>query len=265
MKTLALCRLVVLSLLLIAPVAGAEPVAVRHPEGQVYGVLKLSSSAGDALADGELIQAVRGQQVESQLVFRFKDGSLHDERVTFSQQKVLSLTRYRLVQRGPSFPIAQEVELERPSGQYRARVQESGKKEEVAEGRLELPADVYNGMALVLLRNLRKGEAVAGHLVVFTPKPRALKMDIAAEGEDGFVVGPITRKATRYLMKLEVGGLVGLIAPLVGKDPPDVRYWIVTDPVAAFVKFEGPFYLNGPLWRIELAGPRWPESKAGAK
>jgi hypothetical protein len=198
-------------------------------------------------------------------VFRFKDGSLHDERVTFSQQKVLSLTRYRLVQRGPAFPISQEVEFERSSGQYRARVQESGKKEEVTEGRLDVPADVYNGMALVLLRNLRPGETVAGHLVVFTPKPRALKMDIAAEGENGFVVGPITRKASRYLMKLEVGGLVGLIAPLVGKDPPDVRYWIVTDPVPAFVKFEGPFYLNGPLWRIELAGPRWPGAKPGTK
>ena len=25
----------------------------------------------------------------------------------------------------------------------------------------------------------------------------------------------------------------------------------------AFVKFEGPMFLNGPPWRIELTGPRW--------
>jgi hypothetical protein len=25
------------------------------------------------------------------------------------------------------------------------------------------------------------------------------------------------------------------------------------------VKFEGPLFLKGPHWRIELAAPRWPE------
>jgi hypothetical protein len=35
----------------------------------------------------------------SQLLFRFKDGSLHDEKVAFSQQRVFTLISYRLVQR----------------------------------------------------------------------------------------------------------------------------------------------------------------------
>ncbi len=265
MRSVSLRRLVVWVSLLALP-ASAEAVAVRYPEGVVYGVLQLSSTAGDVLAHGELIQSVRGHQVESQLIFRFKDGSLHDERVTFSQQKVFSLTRYHLVQRGPAFPTGMQVEFDAGSGQYRARIQEKpGEKEQVVEGRLELPADVYNGLALVLVRNLRKGETVNGHLLVFTPKPRLLKMDIRAEGDDSFQVGPISRKAIRYLMKLEVGGVLGVVASIVGKDPPDVRYWIVSEPVTAFVKFEGPFYLNGPVWRIELAGPRWPGPKPGAK
>src|SRR5262245_5498093 len=258
MKTVGLYRLVALVFALVLPsVSHAFP--VRHPEGQVYGVLQLSSPAGDVLAQGELIQAVRGQEVESRLTFRFRDGSLHDERVTYSQQKVFGLMRYQLVQRGPAFPIAAQVEFDR-SGQYRARLREQrSEKDEVAEGRLEMPPDVYNGMPLVLLRNLRAGEPASGHYLAFTPKPHVLKMDVRTEGEESFMVGPITRKAVRYLVKLDLGGILGLIAPLVGKDPPDIRYCIVAEPVPAFVRFEGPFYLNGPVWRIELAGPRWPK------
>lgn len=72
-------------------------------------------------------------------------------------------------------------------------------------------------------------------------------------------------KALRYLVKLELGGMLGVVATIVGKDPPDLRYWITADPVPAFIKFEGPFYLNGPVWRIELTGPRWPASTPRAK
>jgi len=45
----------------------------------------------------------------------------------------------------------------------------------------------------------------------------------------------------------------------MGKDPPDLRYWVTTGPAPGFVKLEGPMYLKGPRWRVELPGPRWPE------
>jgi len=25
------------------------------------------------------------------------------------------------------------------------------------------------------------------------------------------------------------------------------------------VKFEGPFFVDGPVWRVELSSPRWPK------
>lgn len=50
-----------------------------------------------------------------------------------------------------------------------------------------------------------------------------------------------------------------LVASIFGKDPPDVRYWIAGGPAPAFVKFEGPMFLKGPRWRVELSAPRWPE------
>jgi hypothetical protein len=63
-----------------------------------HGFLLVRSSAGEIIGEGELIQVMKESGVtESRLVFRFKDGSLHDERVAFSQQRVFTLIRYQLV------------------------------------------------------------------------------------------------------------------------------------------------------------------------
>jgi len=62
-----------------------------------------------------------------------------------------------------------------------------------------------------------------------------------------------------YLVKLEIGGLTGVVASLIGKDPPDVRYWLTASDPPAFGKFEGAMYLNGPVWRLELAPVEWPK------
>jgi hypothetical protein len=83
-------------------------------------------------------------------------------------------------------------------------------------------------------------------------------MEFTPNGEDSFTVGGAARTARRYLMKLEVPGVMGVLATVVGKDPPDVSYWIST-PIPAFLKFEGQMFLNGPVWRIEPTRARWPK------
>ena len=50
-----------------------------------------------------------------------------------------------------------------------------------------------------------------------------------------------------------------LFVTLLGRMPPDGHAWIVTDEAPAFVRFEGPLYTAGPVWRIELTNPRWPD------
>jgi hypothetical protein len=83
---------------LAAGAATADPIAVGFPV--------LRSLSGEKLAQGELSQVPRGGDVvESRLVFRFRDGSLYDERVLFSQRGVFTLLSYCIVQRGPSFPV----------------------------------------------------------------------------------------------------------------------------------------------------------------
>jgi hypothetical protein len=105
--------IMVLAALVFAPVEAAS-VGVRSPEGATHGFLLVRSLVGEIIGHGEMTQVVKeGDLVESRLVIRFKDGSLHDEKVTFSQQRVFTLLRYHLVQRGPSFPEQIDVSIDR--------------------------------------------------------------------------------------------------------------------------------------------------------
>ena len=108
---------IVLSVASVSPDAEAGAVAVRYTEGVTHGFLTLRSTAGDLLAEGDLLQVVRPEGVDSRLVFRFKDGSLYDETVVFTQSKVFTLVSYRLAQRGPSFPDEMEIALDRERAQ----------------------------------------------------------------------------------------------------------------------------------------------------
>jgi hypothetical protein len=94
-------------------------------------------------------------------------------------------------------------------------------------------------------------------MVVATPKPRLVKLEITPGGEDTFAVGGVSQKAMKFVVKIEIGGVSGLIAPLVGKQPPDTSMWMVGGKAPGFLKSEGPLFQGGPIWRIELASPVW--------
>ena len=249
--------LLTLALFAATPVT-AEPVKVRLQEGNTRGFLVLRGPGGDPIAYGELGQKPAGKFLENRLLLKFKDGSVYDETLTFSQNGVFRLEAYRLTQRGPSLPLT-EVAFDRRSGRYTARTQD--RKEgtvETAGGAIDMPNDLYNGMALTLLKNLPAGATAAAQVVIFTPKPRLIKMGLAQEGTDSVRIGGANRTANRYLVQLEVGGLTGVLASLVGKDPPDFRYWLIPGDVPAFGKFEGAMFLQGPTWRIEQTPIEWP-------
>src|SRR5881397_602448 len=71
--------------------AVAGPVTVRYAEGVTRAFPTLRSTDNEKLAQGDLTQVVRGDRVESRVVFRFKDGSLYDETVVFPQQDTFTL------------------------------------------------------------------------------------------------------------------------------------------------------------------------------
>ena len=254
-----LAVLMALTALVSAP-ADATPVAVRFPEGMAHGFLLVRSLAGEIIGQGEMTQVVKeGDLVESHLVFEFKDGSLHDEKVTFSQQRVFTMLRYHLVQHGPSFPDQIEVSIDRSTAEYKVRssTEEDG-KEEVLTGAFDLPKDVYNGIFVTMLLNLPKGASETVNFLAFTPKPEVIKLDLLLMGEQTVRIGDLSRKVLQYVFKPDIGTIRELIGKATGQIPAQFHYdcWILADEVPSFVQFEGPLQLMGPIMRIELVSPR---------
>ena len=239
-------------LLALAPRSGLEatPIEVRLIEGTAHGLLLVRSVRGDTLGHGNFLQTAYSDRVESRLVLRFKDGSLHDEHVIFSQQRVFTMLSYRLVQRGPSFPETVEAALDRKAGTYTVRSVHDG-REEAFSGSIELPPDVSNGLVPMLLKNLAPGASATVHIVAFTPKPRLIELEMIPAGNLRLLSGDLGLQATRYALKPKLGAALRLFATLLGKAPADQECVILTEDVPAFVRCDGPLYLKGPVWRIE--------------
>ena len=243
----------------LPPRARAAPVGVRFVEGSLHGFIALRTVDGALIASGDLLQTRRGGEVESRTLFHFKDGSVHDETVVFAQERIFSMQSYRLLQRGPAFTDDTEIALERASGKYRVKTKaHKDGREELLDGKLELPADVYNGMVLTVAKNLVKGASETVHFVAFTPAPRLIQLELAPAGDQKVMIGDLAKSATHYVFKPILGMWIKLFATLLGRVPPDNHAWIITEGVPAFVRFEGPLYPTGPIWRIDLATPRWP-------
>ena len=236
----------------------AAPVQVRHSEGLVHGFLSLSTLDGTTIADGDLSQSSIGDRVTSRLVYHFKDGSLHDEQSVYSQRGQFRLISSHLVQKGPSFPHPIDMTIKQ-NGEVTVRYTDDGKPK-VATEQLRLPADVANGMMLVLMKNLGATTPHELSYVVATPKPQLVKLVVTQEGELAFSTGGTARTAAHYVVKVDIGGIKGLIAPLIGKKPPDSHVWILRGDVPAFIRSEQVFYADGPVWRTELVSPRFAKS-----
>jgi hypothetical protein len=248
------------SLLWPGALAG-QTVAVRYAEGLVHGFLILRTLDGTALADGDLIQTARGDRVTSRLVFHFKDGSIQDETAVYSQRQRFRLLTDHLVQKGPAFPQPLDMSIDGASGRVTVHYTDDG-KEKIESERLDVPPDLANGLILTLLKNVQAGAPPKSvSLIAATPKPRLVKLAITVAGDEPFSTGGTSRKATHYVLKAEIGGISGLLAPLLGKQPPDSHVWILGGEAPAFVKSEQPLYLGGPLWRIELVSPVWPRTE----
>jgi hypothetical protein len=128
---------------------------------------------------------------------------------------------------------------------------------------MDMPADLANGFILTLLKNVDASKPPKSlSYIAATPKPRLVKLEIAPSAQEPFSTGGLGRRATHYVVKVEIGGLTGVVAELLGKDPPDSHVWILGGTAPAFVKSEQTLFLGGPIWRIELVSPSWPGPRA---
>jgi hypothetical protein len=254
----SLAILVLFSIVLRPTNLIAAPVVVRHKEGVTHGFLVLRTLDGKALAVGDLIQVTHDEQVTTQLTLHFKDGSLHDETTVYSQREVFRLLSDHLVQKGPSFPHPMEVSIDATKREVTVHYADGGRKKVETE-KVDLPEDAANGLMLNLLKNIEpETPQTTVSQVAATPKPRVVKLVISSNGQHPFSINGVPRKATDFVIKVEIGGVAGAVAPLVGKKPSDTHVWIYGGEAPTFLRFEGALYQGGPIWRIEPANIVWP-------
>ncbi|PYJ98680.1 MAG: hypothetical protein DME68_05980 [Verrucomicrobia bacterium] len=227
---------------------------MRHTEGLIHGFLVVRTLEGKAIADGQMTQDARGDRVTTHLIFRFKDGSIYEDTTIFSQRGTFRLLSDRLILRGPSFKQPMDTSINTSTGQIKVRYTEAKGKEKVIAQRMELPPDVANGLLLTLMKDIKPSvPRTTVSMVATTPKPRVVKLAISPRGEEPFTIGRFHHKAMHFAVKVEIGGLTGFVARLMGKQPADTHVWVLGGEAPAFVKAEGPLYVGGPIWRIQLA------------
>ena len=242
------------------PLARADSTPVLHVQGTVHGFLEMRAGDGIVVATGDSIQVVHGNRVTTETVFHFKDGSVDDETTVFSQHRKFQLISDHHVQKGPSFPHPMDMTIDTSTGQVTVRSTGKDGKDEVKTDHVDLPPDLANGMVPLVVESMRAdAPETTVSMLVASPKPRVVKLVISKSGEGSFSVGGMPRKAMHYEIKIELGGVAGVVAPLIGKAPPNIQLWSVGGEVPVFVKEEGPLYPEGPMMTIQLAGPVWPE------
>ncbi len=186
------------SLVGLAPWSGLEagPIEVRFGEGTAHGLLLVRSVSGETVGHGDFLQTAHGDRVESRLILRFKDGSVHDEKVTFLQQRVFTMLSYQLLQRGLSFP------------------------------------ETVEAMVPMLLKNLAPGgPSETVHVVALHADAEA---DRAPDGPRGHSATAERRSragGNPLRAETQLGAALRLFATLLGKAPLDQECLILTEDV----------------------------------
>jgi hypothetical protein len=266
MLTIVAPSILASAILLLAPPLMADQVPVRYIEGRIHGFVVLRDLDDNILASGELTQLANGNRVTTELRFHFKDGSTHEETAVFSQRRTFQLLTYHLVQKGRAFKRETDMSVNTSTGQTIVHYKDDDGKKKTISDRLKLPADLANGIVTTLMSDIdSKAPKTTVSMLVATPKPRVVKLEISPAGEDSFSIGGSAAKAMRYVVKVDIGGISGVIAPIIGKQPPDTHIWMVGGRAPGFLKSEGQLYEGGPIWRIEMASPIWPKGDAGQK
>jgi hypothetical protein len=241
------------------PRARADAMPVRYVQGSFHGFLELRSGGGSVVASGDSLQSVRGDRITAETIFHFKDGSVDDETTVYTQHRTFHLISDHHIQKGPSFPHPMDVLIDVASGEITVRSADKEGKEEVKSEHMTLPPDLANGLIPVVVENLRPAEdGITVSMVVMTPKPRVVKLVISNLGEESCSIVGMWRKASHYQIKIDLGGVVGVVAPLIGKAPPNIELWVIRGAAPTFAREVGPLYAEGPMMTIQLASPVWP-------
>jgi hypothetical protein len=221
--------------------------------------LAIRAESGAVLGYGELLQLIHGDRVTSRLTYHFRDGSVDDETTIFSQRTIFHLISDHHVQHGPFFTKASDCLVD-GTGNVTIRTVKSDGKETIETSHIDMPPNVSNGFTGTLLLNASLSSAPFKlGLVAPTGKGRLIQLSVTVEGEEPFSpIHGVRRKATVFRIHPELGGVAGVVAPVIGKQPKDIFVWVLEGQVPGLIREVGPLEDGGPVVSVESAGTSYP-------
>jgi hypothetical protein len=235
--------------------APAERISVRHIQRPMHRFMVARSEAGKAIAQGEFSQVVQGDEVTMRLTYQFVDGSIDDESTTYRQQDTFRLVRNHHIQNGPFFVKPVDFTVEAATGIATSRTTDKNGKIHVESEHMDLPDDLANGFVGTLLLNVPP-HTTPFRVAMLAPVGggRLIHILISPEGEQPFHTEGQTLKAALFRIHPELGGIIGVIAPLIGLQPKDVMVWVLEGEEPAVVRIVGQLGGYGPVVSSELEG-----------
>ena len=213
------------------------------------------SEDGKTIAGGEFSQIVQGNEVTMRLTYHFVDGSIDDEATTYTQQGTFRLVRNHHIQKGPFFTKPIDFAVEAATGIATSRTTAKNGKIHVESKHIDLPNDLANGIVGTLLLNVPHNTTPfrVGMLAPVSGG-RLVRLLISSEDEQTVQLEGQTLKATVFRIHPELGGIVGVIARLVGLQPKDVTVWILEGEEPAVAVVVGQLGGYGPVISSDLVG-----------
>jgi hypothetical protein len=240
---------------MISTAAPAEQIPVKHVQLARHEFMVARSETGKIIARVEFTEDVRGDEVMISLTYNFVDGSIDDETTTYRQQGTFKLVRNHHIQKGPFFAKPIDFAVEAATGIATSRTADKDGKIHVESEHIDLPDDLANGFVGTLLLNVPP-KTTPFRVGILAPVfgGRLIRIVISPEGEQPFQKSGQPLKATVFRIHPELGGILGMIATLVGLQPKDVMVWILEGEKPAVVRVVGQLGGSGPVLSSELEG-----------
>jgi hypothetical protein len=246
---------VVLWTMTVGTAALAEPISVRHIQRPMHRFMVARSEDGKTIAGGEFSQFVEGDEVTMRLTYRFVDGSIDDETTTYRQQGTFRLVHNHHIQKGPFFTKPIDFTVEAATGIATSRTIDKNGKIHVESKHMDLPDDLANGFVGTLLLNVPHN-TMPFRVGMLAPVGggRLIQLLISPENEQTVHLAGQTLRATVFRIHPELGGIVGVIARLLGLQPKDVMVWVLEGEEPAVAVIVGQLGGYGPVVSSDLVG-----------
>src|ERR1700678_8525 len=208
--------------------APAEQISVRHIQSPMHRFIVARSEAGKIIANGEFSQVVEGDEVTMRLTYKFVDGSIDDETTTYRQQGTFGLVRNHHIQKGPFFGKPVDFTVEAATGIATSRTTDKNGKIHVESAHMGLPDDLANGFVGTLLLNVPQN-TTPFRVGMLAPVGggRLVPLLISSQNEQTVYLAGQTFKATVFRVHPELGGILRMLARLIGIQPKDVVVWVL--------------------------------------